>query len=77
MMWEPDDLPNGYGYNDGASYPDPAVDGGLGRKHGKVGGIVLNVSCSVMFVKSNAWAIEARDPNKNRLWCNPGSGNGH
>jgi len=35
MMWEPDDRPNGYGYNDGSSYPDPAVDGGLGKRHGK------------------------------------------
>lgn len=77
MMWEPEDLPNGYGYNDGASYPDPSVDGGLGKKHGKIGGIVLNVSGSILFVKSNAWAIEAHDPNKNRLWCNPGTGNGH
>jgi prepilin-type N-terminal cleavage/methylation domain-containing protein len=77
MMWEPEDLPGGYGYNDGSSYPDPAVDGGLGRKHGKIGGIVLNVSSSVMFIKSNAWALEARDPNKNRLWCNPGTANGH
>ena len=76
MMWEPQDLPGGYGYNDGSSYPDPAVDGGLGNKH-KVGGIVLNFSGSVMFMKSNAWAIEARDPQKNRLWCNPGSANGH
>ncbi len=77
MMWEPDDRPNGYGYNDASSYPDPAVDGGLGKRHGKAGGIVLNLSGSVMFVKSNVWAMEARDPNKNRLWCNPGSVNGH
>jgi hypothetical protein len=35
------------------------------------------VSGSVVFVKSNAWAAEAKDPNKNRLWCNPGSANGH
>jgi prepilin-type N-terminal cleavage/methylation domain-containing protein len=77
MMWEPDDPGNGYGYNDGSSYPDPAVDGGLGRRHGKIGGIVLNISGSVTMVKSNIWAIEARDKNKNRLWCNPGSGNGH
>jgi prepilin-type N-terminal cleavage/methylation domain-containing protein len=77
MMWEPDDRPNGYGYNDGSSYPDPAVDGGLGKKHGKVGGIVLNYSGSVQFLKSNVWAAEARDPQKNRLWCNPGTINGH
>jgi prepilin-type N-terminal cleavage/methylation domain-containing protein len=77
MMWEPDDWPNGRGYNDGSSYPDPNVDGGLGKKHGKIGGIVLNVSGSVMFIKSNTWSLEARDPAKNRLWCNPGTANGH
>ena len=76
MSWEPDDQGTGYGYNDGASYPDPTVDGGLGRRHGKVGGIVLNVSSSVLFVKSNAWYFEAKDTSKNRLWCNPGSANG-
>ena len=77
MMWEPDDRGIGYGYNDGASYPDPTVDGGLGRRHGKSGGIVLNVSGSVLFIKSNAWYLEAKDIAKNRLWCNPGTVNGH
>ncbi len=77
MMWEPDDRGTGYGYNDGSSFPDPLVDGGLGSRHGKIGGIVLNVSGSVLFVKSNAWYIEAKDTSKNRLWCNPGSSNGH
>ena len=43
VMWEPNDPGNGYGYNDGASYPDPTVDGGLGTRHGKVGGIVMVV----------------------------------
>ena len=76
MSWEPDDRGTGYGYNDGSSYPDPAVDGGLGNRH-KIGGIVLNISSSVMFIKSNAWYIEAKDPKKNRLWCNPGTANGH
>jgi prepilin-type N-terminal cleavage/methylation domain-containing protein len=77
MSWEPDDRGTGYGYNDGASDPDPSVDGGLGARHGKIGGVVLNISGSVMFVKSNAWWLEAQDPNKNRLWCNPGTSNGH
>jgi prepilin-type N-terminal cleavage/methylation domain-containing protein len=77
MMWEPSDPGGGYGYNDGASYPDPSVDGGLGTRHGKIGGVVLNISGSVMFVKSNAWYEEAKYPSKNRLWCNPGTANGH
>jgi prepilin-type N-terminal cleavage/methylation domain-containing protein len=79
MMWEPGTVANspGYGYNDGSSYPDPTQDGGLGRRHGKIGGIVLNISSSVMFIKSNAWYAEAKYTSKNRLWCNPGTANGH
>jgi prepilin-type N-terminal cleavage/methylation domain-containing protein len=77
MSWEPNDKGTGYGYNDGASYPDPTVDGGLGGRHGKVGGIVLNISGAVLMVKSNAWNVEARSSTKNRLWCNPGSPTGH
>ncbi len=77
MMWEPDDPGNGYGYNDGSSYPDPAVDGGLGHRHGKIGGVVLVVSGAVQFIKYVTWASEAKDSTKNRLWCNPGTPNGH
>ena len=77
MLWEPGDTAKGFGYNDAASFPDPAVDGGVGIRHGKKGGIVLNVTGSVIFVRSNIWYTESHDPNKNRLWCNPGSANGH
>jgi prepilin-type N-terminal cleavage/methylation domain-containing protein len=77
MMWEPDDPGNGYGYNDGSSFPDPAVDGGLGKRHGKNGGIVLGVSGAVIFVKYAIWERAAKDPKRNQLWCNPGSADGH
>ncbi len=77
MMWEPDDRGTGYGYNDAANDPGPTIDGGLGRRHGSLGGIVLIFSGSVLFVKSNAWYFEAQDPSKNRLWCNPGTLDGH
>jgi prepilin-type N-terminal cleavage/methylation domain-containing protein len=76
MSWEPDDRGTGYGYNDGSSFPDPAVDGGPTGRHGKTGSIVLNISSSVMFIKTNVWFREATDKNKNRLWCNPGTVNG-
>jgi prepilin-type N-terminal cleavage/methylation domain-containing protein len=82
MMWEPDDTnpllsPPNNNYNDASSYPDPTQDFGLGKRHGKSGGIVLVVSGSVQMVKYDAWARIAKDPNKNQLWCNPGSANGH
>jgi prepilin-type N-terminal cleavage/methylation domain-containing protein len=76
MSWEPNDQGTGYGYNDGSSYPDPLTDGGLGGRHGKIGGVVLNISGSVLMVKSNIWSLEAKDTHKNRLWCNPGTVNG-
>jgi prepilin-type N-terminal cleavage/methylation domain-containing protein len=79
VMWEPDDTSPTLGvntYNDGSSYPDPAVDFALGRRHGKVGGIVLVVSGGVQIVKYTVWASTAKDPNKNQLWCNPASANG-
>ena len=80
IMWEPEDISPILGannYNDGSSYPDPAFDFGLGRRHGKIGGIVMNVSGSVVFVKYVDWEKEAKDVNKNRLWCNPNTVNGH
>ena len=80
MLWEPVDgfAPNGVSYyNDAASYPDPAVDGGLGARHDKRGGMVLDFSGSIQFVRFAAWASEAKATVKNRLWCNPGTANGH
>ncbi|EEF63379.1 DUF1559 domain-containing protein [Pedosphaera parvula] len=79
MMWEPDDTTSSFGaqvYGDAASFPNPAIDGGLGKRHGKAGGIALNVSGSVQFIKYAAWLAESNDPNKNRLYCNPGTDNG-
>jgi prepilin-type N-terminal cleavage/methylation domain-containing protein len=78
MMWEPDDQnpQPGYGYNDGSSYPDPAVDGALGRRHGKMGGIVLAIDGHVEYVKYDVWKREAQLPTRNRMFCNPGTANG-
>jgi prepilin-type N-terminal cleavage/methylation domain-containing protein len=78
MMWEPDDKhpTPGFGYNDGSSYPDPAVDGGLGRRHGKQGGVVLGVGGHVEIVKYEVWRREAQLPNKNRMFCSPATANG-
>lgn len=76
MMWEPEEDPRGLGaaiYNDASSFPDPAVDGGLGRRHGKLGGIVLNFSGSVQFIKYETWKNEAKIPTLNRLYCSPGN----
>jgi prepilin-type N-terminal cleavage/methylation domain-containing protein len=80
MMWEPDQQDTSIGaqwtYNDGASYPDPAIDGGLGKRHGKIGGIVLAFDGHVQFVQYAVWKRESELPFKNRMYCNPGSANG-
>lgn len=78
MMWEPDDKNPilGYGYNDGSSYPDPDVDGALGRRHGKSGGIVLAIDSHVEYIRFETWKSEADLPTRNRMFCNPGSANG-
>ena len=78
MMWEPDDKhpTPGFGYNDGSSYPDPAVDGGLGRRHGKQGGVVLGVGGHVEIIKFDVWKREAQLPQKNRMFCSPRTANG-
>ena len=78
MMWEPDDsnATLGYGYNDGSSAPDPATDGGLGKRHGKIGGIVLCVDGHVEFMRYDAWKAESEILTKNRMYCSPGSANG-
>jgi prepilin-type N-terminal cleavage/methylation domain-containing protein len=82
IMWEPADTnpllnPSFNNYNDGSSYPDPTIDFALGRRHGKLGGIVVVVSGSVQFVQYPVWAGLAKQAEKNQVWCNPGSVNGH
>jgi prepilin-type N-terminal cleavage/methylation domain-containing protein len=78
MSWEPDDKSTtlGYGYNDGSSYPDPTVDGGLGRRHGKKGGIVLGFGGHVEFIQYTTWLNESRLATKNRMYCSPSTANG-
>ena len=78
MMWEPDDahVTLGYGYNDGSSYPDPDVDGALGRRHGKKGGIVLAIDSHVEYITYDTWRRESKLPTKNRMFCSPATPNG-
>jgi prepilin-type N-terminal cleavage/methylation domain-containing protein len=80
LMWEPNQEDTSIGatwtYNDGSSYPDPTIDAGLGRRHGKKGGIVLGFDGRVESMSYTAWGNEARIPGRNRMYCNPGSADG-
>jgi len=80
IMWEPDDISATLGvnnYNDGSSFPDPTTDFGLGKRHGKNGGIALDMSGSVQFIRYDVWLGISKESIKNQLWCNPGTSNGH
>jgi prepilin-type N-terminal cleavage/methylation domain-containing protein len=77
-MWEPDDeLGTAFVYNDASSFPDAKE--GLGRRHGKIGGIVLGFGGHVIFVKYSDWTRMSSESVCNDLWCNPGTtpGTGH
>ena len=75
-LWEPDDqLGTAFVYNDASSFPD--ANEGLGRRHGKIGGIVLAFGGHVVFVKYKEWTRMSAETTANDLWCNPGSTSGH
>jgi prepilin-type N-terminal cleavage/methylation domain-containing protein len=78
LIWEPDydNALNTAGiYNDASS--DPDLSTGLGKDHDKRGGIVGNMDGSVNFMLFTDWTSESQSSTKNRLWCNPGTANGH
>ena len=79
LMWEPDE-PNYYAqfpgqscYNDASSYPSQGE--GLGRRHGKRGGILLGFSGQVVAVKYETFNQE-RLNFPGLLHCVPGSSTG-
>ena len=80
VMWEPGDTSPTLGvnnYNDASSEPDPATDFGLGTRHDKLGGLVVTACGSVAFVTTNVWNRMGLSPDKNQVWCNPGTASGH
>lgn len=78
LSWEPDEQSSSLGagvYNDAASFPTTGE--GIGRRHGKIGGVMLSFDGHVEFLKYNVFQAEQNSPVKNRLWCNPATSNGH
>ena len=75
IMWEPDDAEGSGAYNDASS--DPSSGQGLGKRHGKTGGIVLGITGNVQFIRYDAWNKLANYAGKNAVWCNPGVPSGH
>ncbi len=79
IQWEPDETlgspPIGaFAYNDASSYPDR--NEGVGRLHTK-GAIVLAIGGHVQFITFQQFNDERDKPQKNLLWWNPATANGH
>jgi hypothetical protein len=71
-FWETDETEPSY-FNDGANYPPEGVSG----RH-LAGGIQAAFDGSVSYIKLEEWYREdVTNALRNRLWCNPGSPDGH
>lgn len=69
-FWETDETNPNY-FNDGANYPTE----GVSARHLQ-GAIQAAFDGSVSFVSLLNWYNDVADPNRNRLWCFPGSPDG-
>jgi hypothetical protein len=70
ILWETDETRADY-FNDGGSTPEE----GLTRRHSD-GAIIGIIDGHAEFVKWNRYNQLLQDPNKNVLWCFPGTENG-
>ena len=70
IFWETDENEPAYA-NDGANYPSE----GISARHLQ-GAIQAQVDGSVNFIKLKQWYDDVANPNRNRLWCYPGSSDG-
>ncbi len=69
-FWETDEKHPDY-FNDGANWQGE----GVSSRH-QNGGIQAAFGGSVDYVRLNDWYADVASPNKNRLWCYPGSPDG-
>ncbi len=69
-FWETDEKQPRY-FNDGANYPKE----GVSTRHLN-GAINAAVGGAVSYIRIDTWYIAVGDPNKNNLWCYPGSADG-
>lgn len=69
-FWETDEEHPNY-FNDGASFPLE----GVSTRHLQ-GAIHASFGGAVHYIKLDDWNRDARSPNRNRLWCYPGSPTG-
>ena len=70
LFWEPDET-NSNNFNDASSSPGE----GLSKRHGD-GAVMGIMDGHVEFIRWKKYSDLLADPNKNSLWCFPGSANG-
>ena len=70
-FWETDEEEPKKFFNDGASYAQE----GVSARHNR-GAINGTFGGSVSYIKFDDWYREVENPDRNRLWCYPGSTNG-
>jgi hypothetical protein len=70
LFWETDETDPFY-FNDGANYPEEGVSG----RHQK-GAIHAAFDSSITYIRLTDWYALAASPDRNRLWCYPGTANG-
>ena len=74
IFWETDETQVA-NWNDGSNFPEdyePPT-----KRHATTGSIMSCNDGHVELVSFKGFDEERRKPHKNRLWCNPGSANGH
>jgi prepilin-type N-terminal cleavage/methylation domain-containing protein len=69
-FWETDET-DPHNFNDGANRPDE----GVSPRHNQ-GAIQAAFDSSVNYIRLDAWYADVDSPQKNRLWCYPGSPDG-
>jgi type II secretory pathway pseudopilin PulG len=76
IMWEPDEnsIAAFFAYNDGAGYP--YTDQGVGRRH-VTGAPLATYSGQVEWISFEQFLQEQIRPGPTRLWCSPGTADGH
>lgn len=74
IMWEPNINGDPHQYNDASSDPS---DYTLGVLHGKKGGNVMVVDGSAAFMRAITFNQLSASSQRNQLWCNPVTANGH
>ena len=72
LFWEPNELDPG-NFNDASS--SPGEKGELSKRHGD-GAVIGMMDGHVEFIRWKKYDQLVQDPNKNSLWCYPGSASG-